>query len=139
MAGSQISTAETVVDTLKGFQAISLTNFDTSAATAIAAGSITEIDGTIFSFTSDETPTGWSSIATGETAYIYITDDGEPRYTSTEPLWNDQAQGWYRWSGFFNSSRVIASVTKTSATQYDDKKLMIMKQAPYPIGINEQN
>jgi len=119
MAGSQISTGVTIINSLKGYQAVSLTNFTTSAAPAIASGSVVEISGAFFTWSSDETPSGWSAISTGATAYITLTPAGtagsqtvSAAYTSTAPVWRDDNQGWYASAGstiryvveFFNGS-----------------------------------
>jgi hypothetical protein len=126
MAGSQVPTSITILNSLKGFQALSLTEYTTSAAAAIAAGSIVEIAGAFFQFAADETPTGWTSIATGSTAYIALTASGtagsqivEASYTATAPTWRDDHQGWY--ASAASSVRVIGSVYKAEATNYGPK------------------
>lgn len=134
MAGAQISTGVTIISSLKGYQAISLTNFDTSAATAIASGSVVEIAGAFFTWASDETPSGWSAIATTATAFIVLTPAGaagsqtvSASYTSTAPVWRDDNQGWYATAG--STIRYIGSVEKTSATQYDNKALFFRQNS----------
>lgn len=126
MAGSQISTGITIINSLKGFQSISLTNNETSDATAIAAGSVVEVAGTFFQWSSDETPSGWSAIATAETAYIALTPSGaagsqtvSAAYTATAPTWRNDNQGWY--ASAVSNIRYIGHVYKTSATEYDYK------------------
>ena len=56
MAGAQISTSVSIINSLLGFQAISLTNMDTSAQSLIAAGSKVEIGSAFFTFGGNETP-----------------------------------------------------------------------------------
>ena len=126
MAGSQVPTSITILNSLKGFQALSMTEYTTSAAAAIAAGSIVEIAGAFFQFAADETPTGWSSIATGSTAYIALTASGtagsqivEASYTATAPTWRDDHQGWY--ASAASSVRIVASVYKAEAARYMKK------------------
>lgn len=126
---SQIPTSVTIINNLKGFQAISLNEYNTSAAASIAAGSIVEIAGAFFQFTVDETPTGWSAISTGSTAYIALTASGtagsqivDASYTGTAPTWRDDMQGWY--ASAASSVRIVASIYKNSATSYLKKKIL---------------
>ena len=127
MAGSQISTSVTIINSLLGFQAMSLTNFDTSAESVIAAGSKIEIASAFFTFSGDDTPqaTTWTAITTANTAYITLTPSGTAgsqivtsKYSDTAPEWSDSKQGWYLTAA--SVIRYIGGVTKTSATQYDD-------------------
>lgn len=131
MAGVQIATSVTIISSLLGFQAISYTNLNTSAATIIAAGSKVEIGGAFFNWDSNETvnATSWSSITTATTAYIALTPSGTAgsqiitaSYVSTLPVWSSSKQGWYISTG--SVVRVIGSVYKTSATQYDRKRFL---------------
>lgn len=128
MAGAQISTSVTILNSLHGFQAISLTEYTTSAAASIAAGSMVEIAGAFFTFVSDDAidASSWTSITTATTAYIELTPSGTAgtqivtaTYTSTAPTWRDDLQGWYASAG--SSSRVIGSVYKAEATSYYPK------------------
>lgn len=127
MAGSQIATSVSILNSLLGFQAMSLTNFDTSVESVIAAGSKVEIGSAFFTFSSDDTPqaTTWTAITTANTAYITLTPSGTAgsqivtsKYSDTAPVWSDSKQGWYLTAG--SVIRYIGGVTKTSATQYDD-------------------
>jgi hypothetical protein len=127
--GTQIPTGITIINSLKGYQALSLNEYATSAAASIAAGSIVEIAGAFFQFTVDETPTGWSAISTGSTAYIALTASGtagsqivDASYTGTAPAWRDDLQGWY--ASAASSVRIVASVYKTSATSYTLKYIL---------------
>lgn len=135
MAGSQIPTSVTIIDSLSGFQAISLTEFDTSAQTAIAAGSKLEVAGAFFQFAGDETPSAssWSVISTGATAYIQCAPSGTAgsqiltaTYTDVEPTWRDDLQGWYASAG--STTRVVASVYKNSSTSYLNKYVLAKDQ-----------
>lgn len=134
MAGIQISTSVSIIDNLHGFMALSLTEYNTSAAAAIAAGSVVEIAGAFFTFAGDETPTGWSSISTGSTAYIALTASGTAgsqivtaSYTSTAPTWRDDLQGWY--ASAASSVRIVASVYKAEATSYYPKYVLDQYQS----------
>lgn len=133
MAGSQISTSVSIIDSLSGFMALSLTEYNTSAAAAIAAGSKVEIAGAFFQFPADETPTGWTAISTGTTAYIALTASGtagsqvvNAGYVSTAPTWRDDLQGWY--ASAASSVRVIGSVYKAEATSYYPKYILAKQQ-----------
>ena len=129
MAGSQISTSVTIINSLLGFQAVSLTNLSSSAATVITAGSKVEIAGGFFTFSTPETPDGasWTSIATGSAAYLRLTPTGiagaqtvTADWSTTAPVWDDAKQGWY-YSG--SSIRYIGGAYKGGATSYLNKYL----------------
>jgi hypothetical protein len=131
MAGSQIPTAVTILNSLKGFQSVSLTEYNTSAAASIAAGSVVEIAGAFFTFVSDEAinASSWTAIVTGTTAYITLTPSGTSgsqivnvAYTSTAPTWRDDHQGWY--ASAASNVRVIGSVYKAEAANYQKKVLL---------------
>ena len=135
MPGSQIPTAVTILNSLKGFQAISLTEYATSAAAAIASGSVVEIAGAYFTFAGDETinDSSWTAVTTGTTAYIELTPAGTAgsqvvtaAYSSTAPTWRDDLQGWY--ASAASNSRAIASVYKAEATSYYPKYLYNIMQ-----------
>ena len=131
MPGSQIPTAVTILNSLKGFQAISLTEYNTSAAAAVAAGSVVEIAGAYFTFLVDEAinASSWTAITTGTTAYITLAPSGtagsqivDVAYTSTAPTWRDDFQGWY--ASAASNVRVIGSVYKAEATRYIPKYIL---------------
>jgi hypothetical protein len=123
MPGAQIPTSVTRLESMLGYQAVSLTNFDSSSLSAIAAGSKVEIAGAFFTFTVDETieASTWTAITTGNTAYIALIPAGvagsqtvTAEYTATAPVWSTSKQGWYASAG--SSTRVIGSVYKAEAT-----------------------
>lgn len=141
MAGTQITTSVTIINSLLGFQAISLTYMTTSASTAIAAGSKIEVAGGFFSWGSDETPnaSSWTAITTATTAYIQVTPSGTAgsqiltaSWTSTAPVWSESKQGWYASAG--SNIRVIGGAYKTSATQYDNKFILERRIGKFPKG-----
>ena len=114
MAGAQVPSSVTILNSLKSFQAISLTEFATSALSQIAAGSVVEIAGAFFNFPADETinASTWTSIASGNTAYIVLVPAGAAgsqtvtaEFTATAPVWRDDNQGWY--ASAASVSRVI--------------------------------
>lgn len=143
MAGSQISTSVSIIDNLKGYMALSLTEYNTSAAAAIAAGSVVEIAGAFFTFAGDETPnaSSWTAIATGSTAYLALTASGtagsqivNAEYTATAPTWRDDLQGWY--ASAASSVRVIGSVYKAESTSYYPKYVFQYKQMGDPLSLS---
>lgn len=138
MAGSQITTSVSILNSLKGFQAVSLTEYNTSAAAAVASGSVVEIAGAYFTFTGDETinASSWTSVTTGTTAYIELTPAGTAgsqvitaAYSSTAPTWRDDLQGWY--ASAASNVRVIGSVYKSEATSYTGKSVVLPLQQNY--------
>jgi hypothetical protein len=123
MPGAQVPSSVTILNSLKGFQGISFTNFATSALSQIAAGSVVEIAGAFFNFPADETinASTWTSIASGNTAYIVLVPAGTAgsqtvtaEYTATVPVWRNDMQGWY--ASAASVARVVASLTKQSST-----------------------
>lgn len=142
MAGAQIATSLTIVNNMLGFQAISLTNFATSAQSLIAAGSKVEVGGSFFTFAGNDTPQAstFTAITTGETAYITLTPSGSAgsqiltsMYSDTAPEWSDSKQGWYLTAA--SVIRYIGGVYKESATQYERAFLLTAEQnqAPTPL------
>ena len=131
MAGSQIATSVTIINSLLGFQAISLSNMDSSAATVILAGSKVEIASAFFNFASNETPNAasWTAITTGQTAYLRLTPAGPAGsqtvtadWSSTAPVWSGSKQAWYLTEG--STIRYVASVVKNGAAIYEEKAIM---------------
>ena len=131
MAITQIPTSVTIISSgLKGYLAVSLTNWATSGLSAIAAGSALEI-GNAFFITGAETAinaTSWSNITTATTAYIELTPAGSAgaqtataAWNSTAPTWSESKQGWYHSSG--SVIRTIASAYKVSPTSQTKKLL----------------
>lgn len=145
MAFDQISTSVSIISSgLKGYQAVSLTNFGTSAESVIAAGSAVEITNAFFLASGDITPQAstWTAITTTNTAYITLTPSGSTgsqiltaKYNDTEPVWNDQKQGWYVSSG--SVIRYIGGVVKNSDTKYDDAFLLESRQGELASAVME--
>jgi hypothetical protein len=136
MSGSQISTGITIINSLLGFNGVSLTNQTTSASTAIAAGSKVEIAGAFFTFGSDETPLAstWTNlISVASTGYIALTPSGTAGsqivsaswVTAGNVVWSESKQGYY--TSAASNIRVIGSAYKTSATQYDYKRILTQR------------
>lgn len=79
-------------DWITGLIRLSVTNYDAAGAPAIEAGSLCEIGGSYFYAASNQTPTGTPT--TDDINYIYIEDDGDVKYSNTDPTWNAAMQAW---------------------------------------------
>ena len=126
MAGSKINdynigdaNIQSVMLTLdkayKGLHQVSLTNYDTTAESQIAAGSVVENNGALYQFTSNESITGSPSDGT---VYIRLVPAGDTitaEYTNTAPTWSDSKQGWYGTGGDANN-RYIGGVTLSGSS-----------------------
>jgi hypothetical protein len=131
LAASQIATSVTILNSLSGYDGLSLTNMYTSSLSQIASGSVIEVAGAFFKFASDDTinASSWTTIATQTTPYVMLTPSGTagsqiltPYYTNTTPVWVNSKSGWY--ASAASSSRVIACVYKYSATQQCSKFIL---------------
>ena len=99
----------------KGFHQVSLTNYNTTDESAIAAGSVVEVNGAFYKFDADESITGSPSDGT---VYIYLVPSGDTItavYTNTAPTWSDSKQGWYGTGGNANYRYLEFKITKASA------------------------
>ena len=122
MSGQQIATSVTILSSgLKGYQGVSLTNFTTSALSAIAAGSTVEIANAFFIFSTEESVTGFSVITTATSAFLALTPSGtagsqivNAAWTSTAPVWSTSKQGYY--ASAASVTRVVATGLKTGTT-----------------------
>lgn len=126
MAGSKInnfsigdSNIQSVMLTLdkayKGLHQVSLTNYNTTAESQIAAGSVVENNGALYTFNSNESITGSPS---GGTVYIRLVPSGDTitaEYTNTAPTWSDSKQGWYGTGGDANKRYIEVVFVKSSS------------------------
>ncbi len=128
MGGAQVSDSVARLQAMLGFQAISLTNMDTSASTVIAAGSKVEIASAFFSFPTSGMPQAstWTAIATANTAYITLTPSGvagsqvlTAKWSDTVPVWSISKQGWY--ASTDSAVRYIGGCGKGGAASYQNK------------------
>jgi hypothetical protein len=139
---SQISTSVTIINSgLKGFIALSLTNFTSTAVSAIASGSAVEVAGAFFLADGDITinASSWTAITTASTAYLTLTPSGSAgsqtiaaAWTATAPVWNTSKQGWYATAA--SSVRVVASAYKDGPTTATNKKILEPYQYVRPHG-----
>jgi len=126
MAGSKVSNFAigdsniqsvmlTLDKTFKGQHQVSLTNYDTTAESQVAAGSVIEIGGALYKFDSNESITGTPSDGT---VYIMAVPSGDSvtcAYTNTAPTWSDSKQGWYGTGGTANNRYLEYIMVKESS------------------------
>ena len=122
MANAIVTQRDTQLERQRaGYIQLSLTNFTNNNEPTIAAGSVVEISGTLYSVTSNESIAGWGAISNGP-VWIKLVPDGvnpfSAEYTATAPTWIDAKQGWYDGTG---TDRYVAGLTKTGASGYADK------------------
>ena len=136
MAFSQIATSVSILSSgLKGYNAISLTNFVASAQSLIASGSAVEVANAFFLADANITPnaSSWTAVTTANTAYITLTPSGSSgsqiltaMYSETVPIWSDSKQGFYQSAG--SLVRYIGSVNKTGTSSYEWAVIFPTKQ-----------
>lgn len=99
-----------------GLHTVSLTNYDNTSESAIAAGSIIEVGGAMYKFTGNETINDNESVSDG-TVYVYIVPAGATctaEYTNDAPTWSDSKQGWYGTGGTANYRYLNYDMEKNS-------------------------
>ena len=129
MAGAQIPTAVTIINSILGFQAVSLTNMGSNSEPQIAAGSKVEVASAFFTFGSNESITNWAAVTTGNTVYITVVPAGTAgtqtitaAWSDDPPVWNTSKQGYYLSSG--STIRYVGGCHKRTATIYKEKFLL---------------
>lgn len=132
MSGTQVATSSSQLTyAIQGYNGINLTNWATSAASVIAAGSGVEVAGAFFRYSGDDTndATSFSAIATNATAYLQLEPSGTvgsqivtSSWTSTAPVWRESLNGWYFSAA--SNIRYVAGCVKTGATSYEYKFIM---------------
>ena len=142
MAGSQIATGVTIINSLLGFQSLSIDNIDLDAyssatSVVITAGSKVEVAGAFFTFDSDESISGFSGVGTATSAYINLTPAGiagsqtlAASWSGTAPVWSDSKQGWYSSSG--SNIRTIAVGKKWTTTDVGPIKWLSNRKEDQP-------
>lgn len=126
MAGAQIEISQNRLEKGdKGFLALSLTEYDTTAECEIAEGSIVEIAGALFEFTADEAITGWAGIGNSNDVYVKCVVAGTAvtaEFTTTAPTYSTSKAGWYGTAGAA-LHRYVAKLYKDGAGAYTLKCL----------------
>ena len=125
----QIATSVTAMVAQRlGYQALSLSEMQTSAITVIKSGSKVEVAGALFSFTGDESinASSWTAIATGATASITLTPSGSPgsqilsaNWTPDQPVWSESKQAFYTSAG--SVIRFVGGCVKGGVSSYRRK------------------
>lgn len=105
-----------------GYTGVTLSNFDNTDEPQIIGNF--EIAGSIGSFASLESITGWSGLSNG-TVYIKIVPDTgagtcAAAFTDTAPTWDNTKMGWYGTGGDANH-RYLFKLTKGGASLYEEK------------------
>jgi hypothetical protein len=130
MANEQIDVVATQIEKQrKGYYGLSLSGMTTTSAPTIISGSVIEVAGSLFQFTSDESinSSSWTAISTGSNAYIYVESDGATAatltayYTDETPTWREDYNGYYNSSG--GASRYIGGLFKAGTNVYGEKYL----------------
>jgi len=98
----------------------SLTNFDNDSIPQIAAGSVVENNGALYSFDSNETIGGTPSDGT---VYIMLVPSGDTitaEFTNIAPTFSASKQGWYGAGGNANNRYLSMTLIK-SGSDYTEK------------------
>jgi len=87
-----------------GLIALSLTNYDNDSEPQIAAGSVVEISGSLFQFSSNDSIGGTPTTDSINYIMLEVSGSGDSQtvsgsWTTTAPTWNDAKQGWYDATG----------------------------------------
>jgi len=117
------SLMETLDRQRRGYQAVSLTNYDNTSEPKIAAGSIVELGGALFKCEADESITGWAGIGNNNDVYIKLVPSGTAAtaaFTTAAPTWSTSKQGWY-----VGNHRYIFKLYKDGSGNYTRKRLLL--------------
>lgn len=131
MSGAQIPTSVTIIDNLKGFNAMNMSALDTTSASSILAGSVVEVAGAFYTFSLNETPSLTTISGLIENAcYLMVAPSGTAgsqiltaSWTNTTPTWVSSKNGWYASSG--SVIRAVFCMYNVDDAQYTDKTLMV--------------
>ena len=122
----------------KGYNGISLTNYNSQTLdAAIAQGSVVEIGGALYEFTTDETLTGFSGLSNRSRAFLELTASGATvtgAWTATVPTWDDDKQGWYT-----TTKRVVATAWKDGSGNQTAKRLLVDRDVTQLTGVIDIN
>jgi hypothetical protein len=118
----------------RGFICAGITNFNVDEEPFIMVGSRFEMGGCFYECPNDEQISGWKSILTGSTVYVYAVPKGESvnfRYKTTLPIWNAAKKGWYD-----GDNRALFVMTKKGSSIYANKNI-IGGASPSPLPMPE--
>jgi len=117
----------TVVERMRrGFMSLMLTNLYATTEPQIAAGSVVEIDSTLYQFLVNESITGWAGIGDASMAFIKLTAAGASvtaSWEDTNGTWSDAKQGYYD-----GSDRFIGGCYRTNVTTWTDKWIWLKRR-----------
>lgn len=105
-----------------GYEASAITENATDSEPVVEDGSKIEISNEIYSFTGNESITGWSGISNSTQAYIYFVPAGSACtviFSATAPTWDTAKNGWYN-----GNNRAIWAVYRDSSGSYTSKNKM---------------
>ena len=91
-AGTWTDAIDIWKDWMTGVIRLSLTNYDSDSAPQITQGSLMDLGGSYFYAATAQTPTG--SPSSNVFNYIYVETDGDVKWSTTAPTWNDAQQAW---------------------------------------------
>lgn len=102
---------------------ISFTNESTANKPVISVGSLIEISGDVYVFTSDTTPSGEvDGSSTPKNAYIRCTPSGSSltiEMTDTAPVYNTALQGWYGTGAYSGAKYIDRGFYAYNTSAYD--------------------
>lgn len=103
---------------------VSLTNYDNTSESQIAAGSIIEVGGALYKVTTD---TAISGSPSDGTVYIYMVPSGVtliPTYTNTAPTWDNEKNGWYG-TGASANYRYLEYMMTLASSVWSNKEIFV--------------
>jgi len=115
-------------DLFIGHDKLTLTHLLDTTVPAIAAGSIIDISGDLFSAGSEEsistTDPHTSTTVVDGLIYIFVNSaTGLAYFTATIPTWSDSKQGWYGTGGYAGYRYLNYHIYKSSTTYYKRGKI----------------
>lgn len=128
---------ETLDTTRRGKSSITLSNYDNDSAPVVKVGSWFESAGALLEVvSSDETPTGYGSVATSSEFWLYFDSTATTTpyfyYDDTAPTWSNSKQGWY--SSTVANDRALFSMYKDSGGTLYQEKYLLTNQSDKQIG-----
>lgn len=116
------STSSSISTAVRGYSAVSLSNYDNDDFAEVKGGSVFENNGVIITIGSDTTPTSYAGVTVSTPFYLYYDESGGIFiYDETAPVWSDTLQGYYN-----GNDRALFRMFKDSGgTLYQDKTLLI--------------
>ena len=121
----------TLDGTRTGYLALSLTNYNSTSRPAIAAGSLVEVAGTLFRFSTEEIISTASVTSTAANMhYIRLvpsSSECSAQFSTTVSVWRDDLQGYYYSTS--SNDRVVGYAYFTGA-DYIHKNIYVVRNGP---------